>query len=89
MNGNVYMAHKKHPHKTLRVHSARYTQCIDVGCHKLKLPETFLPVKYKHDAVSDVTTAQSGASRAVCNVMVTQERDDQAVCDVTTTQLRA
>ena len=33
------MAHKKLPHKTLRVHSARYTQCIHVGSHKLKLPQ--------------------------------------------------
>ena len=28
MNENLYIAHKKLPHKTLRVHSARYTQCI-------------------------------------------------------------
>ena len=28
MNENVYIVHTKLPHKTLRVHSARYTQCI-------------------------------------------------------------
>ena len=31
--------HKKLPHKTLRVHSARYTQCIHVSSRKLKLPK--------------------------------------------------
>ena len=39
MNENLYMAHKKLPHKTLRVHSARYTQCIHVSSRKLKLPK--------------------------------------------------
>ena len=33
------MAHKKRPHKTLHVDSARYTKCIHVGSHKLKLPK--------------------------------------------------
>ena len=42
MNENLYIAHKKLPHKTLRVHSARYTQCIHVSSRKLKLP------KYMH-----------------------------------------
>ena len=37
MNENLYIAHKKLPHKTLRVHSARYTQCIHVSSRKLKL----------------------------------------------------
>ena len=27
----------KRPHKTLRVHRAKYTQCIYVECHKFKL----------------------------------------------------
>ena len=31
MNENLYIAYKKLPHKTLRVHSARYTQCIHVS----------------------------------------------------------
>ena len=35
----VYIAHKNLPHKTLRVHSARYTQCIHVSSRKLKLPK--------------------------------------------------
>ena len=39
MNENLYIAHKKLPHKTLRVHSARYTQCIHVSSRKLKLPK--------------------------------------------------
>ena len=39
MNENLYIAHKKLPHKTLRVHSARYTQCIHVSSCKLKLPK--------------------------------------------------
>ena len=40
MNENLYIAHKKKlPHKTLRVHSARYTQCIHVSSRKLKLPK--------------------------------------------------
>ena len=34
MNENVYIARKKLPHKTLRVHSARYTQCIHVSSRK-------------------------------------------------------
>ena len=34
MNENLYIAHKKLPHKTLRVHSARYTQCIHVSSRK-------------------------------------------------------
>ena len=29
----------------VRVHSARCTQCIHVGSHKLKLPKTFIPIK--------------------------------------------
>ena len=33
---NLYVAHKKLPHKTLRVHSARYTQCMHVSSRKLK-----------------------------------------------------
>ena len=37
MNVNLYIAHKKLPHKTLHVHSARYTQCIHVSSRKLKL----------------------------------------------------
>ena len=39
MNENLYIAHKKLPHKILRVHSARYTQCIHVSSCKLKLPK--------------------------------------------------
>ena len=39
MNENLYIAHKNLPHKTLRVHSARYTQCIHVSSRKLKLPK--------------------------------------------------
>ena len=39
--------HKKLPHKTLRVHSARYTQCIHVNSCKLKLPKDNLTKKYK------------------------------------------
>ena len=39
MNENLYIVHKKLPHKTLRVHSARYTQCIHVSSRKLKLPK--------------------------------------------------
>ena len=39
MNETLYnvIAHKKLPHKTLRVHSAKYTQCIHVrSSRKLK-----------------------------------------------------
>ena len=39
MNENVYMEHKKLPHKTFCVHSARYTQCIHASSHKPKLPK--------------------------------------------------
>ena len=39
MNENLYIAHKKLPHKTLRVHSARYTQCMHVSSRKQKLPK--------------------------------------------------
>ena len=39
MNENLYIARKKLPHKTLRVHSARYTQCIHVSSRKRKLPK--------------------------------------------------
>ena len=39
MNRTLNMAHKKLPHKTLRVHSASYTQCMHAGSHKLKLPQ--------------------------------------------------
>ena len=35
---NVYIVCKKLPHKTLHVHSARYTQCMHVSTCKLKLP---------------------------------------------------
>ena len=38
------MAHKNFHTK----HCARYTQCIHVSTHKLKLPKTFMPIKYKH-----------------------------------------
>ena len=47
MNDNLYIAHKKLPHKTLRVHSARYTQCIHVSSRKLKLPMDTHTKKYK------------------------------------------
>ena len=48
MNENLFIAHKKLPHKTLRVHSARYTQCIHVSSRKLKLPKDNLyQKKYK------------------------------------------
>ena len=36
MNENLYIAYKKLPHETLRVHSSRYTQCIHVSSRKLK-----------------------------------------------------
>ena len=38
-NENLFIAHKNLPLKTLRVHSARYTQCIHVSSRKLKLPK--------------------------------------------------
>ena len=47
MNENLYIAHKKLPHKTLRVHIARYTQCIHVRYRKLKLPKDTHTKKYK------------------------------------------
>ena len=47
MNENLYITHKKLPHKTLRVHSARYTQCIHVSSRKLKLPKDAHTRKYK------------------------------------------
>ena len=47
MNENLYIAHKKLPYKTLRVHSARYTQCIHVSSRKLKLPKDTHIKKYK------------------------------------------
>ena len=34
-------------HKTLRVHSARYTQCIHVSSRKLKLPKDTHTKKHK------------------------------------------
>ena len=37
---------EKISHRTLHVHSASYTRCIDVGSYKLKLPKTFMPIKY-------------------------------------------
>ena len=43
----IYIAHEKLPHKTLRVHSARYTQCIHVSSCKLKLPNDIHTKKYK------------------------------------------
>ena len=43
----LYIEHKKLPHKTLRVHSARYTQCIHVSSRKLKLPKDTHTKKYK------------------------------------------
>ena len=39
MKENLYIAHKKLPHKTLHVHGARYTQSIHVSSRKLKLPK--------------------------------------------------
>ena len=47
MNENLYIAHKKLPHKTLRVHSARCTQCIHVSSRKLKLPKGTHTKRYK------------------------------------------
>ena len=47
MNENLYIAHKKLPHKTLRVHSARFTQCIHVSSRKLKLPKDTHTKRYK------------------------------------------
>ena len=49
MNENLYIAHKKkkRPHKTLRVHSAKYTQCLHVRSRKLKLPKDAHTKKYK------------------------------------------
>ena len=47
MNENLYIMHKKLPHKTLRVHSTRYTPCIHVSSCKLKLPKVTHNKKYK------------------------------------------
>ena len=50
MNENLYIAHKKRPHKTLRVHSTRYTQCIHVTCKLSQAKHyqrTLIPVKYQ------------------------------------------
>ena len=47
MNENLHIAHKKLPHKTVCVHSARYTQCIHVNSCKLKLPKDTRTKKYK------------------------------------------
>ena len=70
MNENVYIAHKKLPNKTLRVHSARYTQCIHVSSRKLKLPKDthtkiyiytniiFIPWEFKSSVVNEAGTAQ-------------------------------
>ena len=46
MNENLYTAHEKLPHKPLRVHSVRYTQCLHVSSRKLKLPKD-ITKKYK------------------------------------------
>ena len=47
MNENLYIMHKKLPHKTLRVHSTRYTPCMHVSSCKLKLPKVTHNKKYK------------------------------------------
>ena len=47
MNENLYIAHKKLPHKTMRVHSARNTQCTHVSSRKLKLPKDTHTKKYE------------------------------------------
>ena len=47
MNENLYIAHKKRAHKTLRVHSAIYTQCIHVSSRKLLPPKDTNTKKYK------------------------------------------
>ena len=54
MNENVYIARKKLPHKTVRVHSARYTQCIHVSSGKLKLPKDIHTNKVKGKTTPDV-----------------------------------
>ena len=49
----IYIGHKKLPHRILRVHSTRYTQCIHVSYRKLKknkklnYQRTLIPVRYK------------------------------------------
>ena len=43
MNENLYTAHKELPHKTLHVHSTRYTQCMHVSSHKLYWPWLLVP----------------------------------------------
>ena len=46
MNENLYIAHTKLPHKTLRVHSARYTHQRKLSRAK-NYQRTFVPIKYK------------------------------------------
>ena len=45
MNEWIYIVHTKIPHKTLRVHSARYTQRIHLSSRKLKLPEDKMKIR--------------------------------------------
>ena len=40
---NLYIAHKKLSHKALRVHNARYTQCMYVNSRKLKTTKRHIP----------------------------------------------
>ena len=47
MNEKMCVARKNfHIHKTLRIHGARYTQCIHVNSRKLKLPKDIYTNSY-------------------------------------------
>ena len=69
MNENLYIAHKKLPHKTLRVHSARYTQCIHVSSRKLKLP------KFNRDVTIEGILSSRVCRRINCNAHMAGDPD--------------
>ena len=85
MNENLYIAHKKLPHKTLHVHSARYTQCIHVSSRKLKPPKdmhSYQKVQTAtHPSLSKSVTIHKQLNVKIyteLQIMITEKRNTQS-----------
>ena len=63
----IYVAHKNFPRKTLRVHSARYTQCIHVSSRKRKTSKGYSYQRSTHPPLPKSATLHPPIPSQKCN----------------------